>query len=88
MSIFSWLFNRPKAVKSDSAAKPQPAQAQSLDAQPELRAAPQIRRDKIFLTVESLISRASISCQSPRSGRALGETLILQRVGEVTENPA
>ncbi|WP_258371886.1 tetratricopeptide repeat protein [Pseudomonas fulva] len=54
MSIFSWLFNRPKAAKSDTAAKHQSAQAQSLNAQPELRAAPQIRRDKLFLTVESL----------------------------------
>ncbi|MFJ2452602.1 tetratricopeptide repeat protein [Pseudomonas protegens] len=53
MGIFSWLFNRPKAVKFDSATKHQP-QAQSLNAQPELRATPQIRRDKHFLRIESL----------------------------------
>ncbi|MCO7055689.1 MULTISPECIES: tetratricopeptide repeat protein [Pseudomonas] len=54
MSIFSWLFNRPKAVKSDTAVKHQPAQPQSRDAPAELRATPQIRRDKHFLRVESL----------------------------------
>ncbi|WP_256579211.1 M48 family metallopeptidase [Pseudomonas sp. B26(2017)] len=54
MSIFNWLFKRPKAFKSDTAANHQPAQAQSLKARSELRAAPQIRRDKLFLTVESL----------------------------------
>ncbi|CRM14469.1 hypothetical protein [Pseudomonas sp. 24 E 1] len=54
MSIFSWLFNRPKAVKSATAVKHQPARAQSLDDKQELQAAPQIRRDKLFLRVESL----------------------------------
>ena len=54
MGIFSWLFNRPKAVKFDSAAKHQPAQAQSQVAQPDLQATPQIRRDKHFLRVDSL----------------------------------
>ncbi|WP_256220965.1 M48 family metallopeptidase [Pseudomonas sp. CHM02] len=54
MGIFSWLFNRPKAVKSDSAAKHQPAQAQSQVAQPDLQVTPQIRRDKHFLRVDSL----------------------------------
>lgn len=54
MGIFSWLFNRPKAVKSNTAAKHQPAQAQSQVAQPDLQAIPQIRRDKHFLRVDSL----------------------------------
>lgn len=54
MGIFSWLFNRPKAVKSNTAAKHQPAQAQSQVAQPDLQAIPQIQRDKHFLRVDSL----------------------------------
>lgn len=54
MGIFSWLFNRPKAVKSNTAAKHQPAQAQSQVAQPDLQATSQIRRDKHFLRVDSL----------------------------------
>ena len=54
MGIFSWLFNRPKAVKSDTASKHQPAQAQSQVAQPDLQATPQVRRDKHFLRVDSL----------------------------------
>lgn len=54
MSIFSWLFNRPKAVKSNTAVTHQPAQAQSQDAHPDPRPDPQIERDEFFLTVESL----------------------------------
>ncbi|EJM31289.1 tetratricopeptide repeat protein [Pseudomonas sp. GM25] len=54
MSIFSWLFNRPKALKSATAAKHQPAQAQSGGAQRVPRPSAQIRRDKLFLRVESL----------------------------------
>ncbi|WLG42025.1 tetratricopeptide repeat protein [Pseudomonas rhodesiae] len=54
MGILSWLFNRPEAAKSNTAAKHQPAQAQSRLAQPDLQATPQIRRDKHFLRVDSL----------------------------------
>ncbi|WP_180988465.1 hypothetical protein [Pseudomonas protegens] len=51
MSIFSWLFKRPKAVN---------AEANSAPAQ-ERRSTLQVSRDRHFLTVESLDFLRAIS---------------------------
>lgn len=49
---------------------------------------PQIKRDEFFLSVESLDFSGIYQLSKSRSGRSLGETLIRQPVGEVTESQA